>query len=162
MFIQQHAVLQMRQPAGERDILRRYNATSGSRQSGARFKPDIFSGLQKSGTSGHKQLNTFICGTAIKRCDGTAGQSFNRRNLCRFSRKIHTIRAQFGMGILLLHAASIRPCRTCNRATAYECRCGPEAAARGGGTTKRDRVRRPATATYLHRMQPVNVPARPR
>ena len=44
--------------------------------------------------------------------------------------------------------------RTCNRATAYECRCGPEAAARGGGTTKRDRVRRPATATHLHRMQP--------
>ncbi|AUJ98918.1 hypothetical protein CR539_27150 (plasmid) [Escherichia coli] len=58
------------------------------------------------------------------------------------------------MGILLSHAASIRPCRTCYRATAYECRCGPEAAARGGGTTKRDRVRRPATATHLHRMQP--------
>ncbi|HAJ0669144.1 TPA: hypothetical protein HL486_20460 [Escherichia coli] len=33
---------------------------------------------------------------------------------------------QFGMGILLSHAASIRPCRTCNR----------------------------ATATHLHRMQP--------
>ncbi|MBW9838767.1 hypothetical protein FJD01_21950 [Escherichia coli] len=39
------------------------------------------------------------------------------------------------MGILLLHASSIRPCRTCNRATTYECRCGPEAAARGGPDT---------------------------
>ena len=36
------------------DILRRYNTTSGSRQSGARFKLHIFSGLQKSGTSGQK------------------------------------------------------------------------------------------------------------
>lgn len=154
LLIQQYTVLQVCQPAGERDILRRYNTTSGIRQSGARFKLHIFSGLQKSGTSGQKQLNTFICGAAIKRCDGTAGQSFNLSNLCRFTRKCIRFEHQFGMGILLSHAASIRPCRTCNRATAYECRCGPEAAARGGGTTKRDRVRRPATATHLHRMQP--------
>ena len=93
LLIQQYTVLQVCQPAGERDILRRYNTTSGIRQSGARFKLHIFSGLQKSGTSGQKQLNTFICGAAIKRCDGTAGQSFNLSNLCRFTRKMHTIRA---------------------------------------------------------------------
>ncbi|CSF95604.1 Uncharacterised protein [Shigella sonnei] len=93
LLIQQYTVLQVCQPAGERDILRRYNATSGSRQSGARFKPHIFSGLQKSGTSGQKQLNTFICGAAIKRCDGTTGQSFNLSNLCRFTRKMHTVTA---------------------------------------------------------------------
>ncbi len=44
LLIQQYTVLQVRQPAGERDILRRYNTTSGSRQSGARFKLHIFSG----------------------------------------------------------------------------------------------------------------------
>ena len=36
-------------------------------------------GLQKSGTSGQKQLNTFICGAAIKRCDCTAGQDVYKR-----------------------------------------------------------------------------------
>lgn len=154
LLIQQYTVLQVCQPAGERDIFRRYNATSGSRQSGTWFKPHIFSGLQKSDTSGQKQLNTFICSAAIKRCDCTAGQSFNRAICAGSPEKYIRFEHQFGMGILLSHAASIRPCRTCNRATAYECRCGPEAAARGGGTTKRDRVRRPATATHLYRMQP--------
>ena len=40
----------------------------------------------------------FICGAAIKRCDCTAGQPFNLSNLCRFTRKIHTIRAPFWHG----------------------------------------------------------------
>lgn len=52
-----------------------------------------------------KELNTFICGAAIKRCDCTTGQSFNLSNLCRFGRKIHSVAHQFCMGILLLHAA---------------------------------------------------------
>nr|AYU68779.1 hypothetical protein D0368_00012 [Escherichia coli] len=93
LLIQQYTVLQVCQPAGERDIFRRYSTTSGSRHSGALFRADIFSDLQKSGTSGQKQLNTFICGAAIKRCNCTAGQSFNLSDLCRFTRKIHTIRA---------------------------------------------------------------------
>ncbi len=95
--------------SGERDILRRYNATPGNRQSGAWFKPHIFSGLQKSGTSGQKQRNTFICGAAIKRCYRTAGQSFNpQRSVPVHQKKYIRFEHQFGMGILLSHAASIR------------------------------------------------------
>ena len=152
LFIQQYTVLQVCQPA--------VNAIFPVIQHHVR-QPSVRGTVQTAHFQWSAEVRHFRPETAEylhlwrgdKRCDCAAGQSFNLSDLCRFTRKYIRFEHQFGMGILLSHAASIRPCRTCNRATAYECRCGPKPQ-RVEETTKRDRVRRPATATHLHRMQP--------
>ncbi len=97
-----YTVLQVCQPAGERDILRRStprpaavspghgsNRTSSVSAEVRHFRPE---------TAEYLHL-----WRGIKRCDCTAGQSFNLSDLCRSPEKYIRFEHQFGMGILLSH-----------------------------------------------------------
>ena len=77
------------QPAGERDILRRYNATPAAVSRGTVQTASSWSAEVRRFRPETAEYLHFVA--AIKRCDCAAGQSFNLNDLCRFTRKMHTI-----------------------------------------------------------------------
>ncbi len=107
-----------------------------------------------------EKLNTFICSAAIKRCDCTAGQRLisaicagSPEKCIRFE---HHLAWEFSSH---MRPPSGRAAPVTGDRIRMQVR--PRSRSAWRRNTKRDRVRRPATATHLHRMQPVNVPARP-